>query len=95
MTRDITLKTLARNAEPYDPSVAEKGYLLKFVEEDSSLEEQFKKEINSEFLKRVDEVGKCYFVINFRSYKNKRELPKKLRLGYCGRENVPLISLDI
>ena len=58
-------------------------------------EEQFKKEINSEFLKRIDEVGKCYFVINFRSYKNKRELPKKLRLGYCGRENVPLISLDI
>lgn len=96
MTRkNITLEKLAKEAEPYDPSVAKVGYLLKFVEGNAELEEQFQKELTNEFLKSIQEVGKCYFVINNESYKAKKKIDKKIRLGYCGKERVPLISLDI
>ena len=96
MTRDnITLEALAKEATPYDPSVCGQGKLLELVKKYPNLGEQFQQLVTEEFLERVNEVGKCYFVINNKSYKARIILPKNIRISYCGQERNPLISIDI
>lgn len=96
MTRDnITLEALAKIAEPYDPSVAGKEKILEIVKQYPKLEKQFQQLVTDEFLKRIEDVGKCYFVINNKSYKARITLPKNVRICYCGKEKKPLISVEI
>lgn len=98
MTSDkkiINLKTLAEKAKPYDPSTYRTKYFVEIVNENPKLQEQFKEVITEEFLKRIEEVGECYFVINNRSYKSKKKLRKQVRVSLCGPERAPLISVDI
>ena len=96
MTRDNTiLEAIAKEAEPYDPSVANYGDLLEIINKDPGLKTQLKEKMTDEFLKKIDEVGKCYFVINNKSYKARIILPKNIRISYCGQERNPLISIDI
>ena len=97
MTCDsITLETLAKNAEPYDPSVTEKDKLLEIIKGKEEYEKQFEEKITSDFIERINEIGKCYFVINNVSYKQKVFNSKgELRLSYCGKSKEPLISIDI
>ena len=97
MTCDsITLETLAKNAEPYDPSVAEKDKLLEIIKGKEEFERQFEEKITPDFIKRINEVGKCYFIINYVSYKQKIFSTKgELRLSYCGKSRDPVISVDI
>lgn len=91
----INLKTLAEKAKPYDPSTYNTEYFIQLVKENPDLEEQFKEKLYEEFLKRIEEVGECYFIINNRSYKSKKNLRKQVRVSLCGPERAPLISVDI
>lgn len=96
MTRDNTiLEAIAKEAEPYDPSVANYGDLLEIINKDPGLKTQLKEKMTDEFLKKINEVGKCYFVINNVSYKHKIKSEKEVKLSYCGKEKKPLISINI
>ncbi len=96
MTRDnITIEALAKEAEPYDPSVANPGDLLEVINKFPELKIQLEEKITNEFLKKITEEGKCYFVINNVSYKYKIKREKEVRMSYCGKRKKPLISIDI
>lgn len=97
MTRDnITLEALVRGAEPYDPSVGKCGDLMECIEKNPKLKEQLMEELTDSFISRVKEVGKCYFVINNISYKQRIIRTEEIvKVGYCGREESPLISINL
>lgn len=98
MTRDQmkNLKTLVKEAKPYDPSTYGRESFIKLINENPELEKQFEEKINEKFLQRIEEVGECYFIINNRSYKlRKKDNSKTLRIGLCGQERAPLISVDM
>ncbi len=96
MTRDnITLEALAKEATPYDQSVCGQGKLLELVKKYPNLGEQFQQVVTEKFLTRIEEVGKCYFIINNKSYKARKNLPKSVRISYCGQSKDPVISVDI
>lgn len=98
MTRDkdITLLALAEKAEPYDPSVADRKLLLEIIRKNEDFERQFKEKITDEFLEKVKKEGKCYFAINNVSCKSPiSKAGNQLRIGYCGVDEKPLLSIDI
>lgn len=94
--KDITLLALAKKSVPYDPSVADQEHFLDLVRRNEEFEKQFQEKVTDEFLKKVRREGKCYFAINNVSYKQiKGEFKEQLRVGYCGMDNKPLLSIDM
>lgn len=93
----MSLLELAEQAEPYDQS-SKKTFLRVIRENSKALNEEYQKSPHKEeFLKKIRETGKVYFVLNNESHKDKvrtRTYPN-VRVYVAFQEKVANISLQI
>lgn len=93
----MSLLELAEQAEPYDQSSKEK--FLEVIRENlKELNKDYQKSSHKEeFLQKIRETGKVYFVLNQESYKDKLKLQKhpNVRVYVAFQEKVANISLYI
>ena len=93
MTRDgiPTLEALVQIATPYERHAYTREVFLQYITPE--LEEKFSELYTEEFGDAIEEKG-VYFIVN---YQKPSIFPRSrtIRIGLCGQEGLPTISLDL
>lgn len=88
-----TLMELAERAIPYDEGSHNKSTFIQIIRANPELEKSFEEQYSEEFKKQVEKKG-IAFITNGISIKTQKNIKIKLRLSYCGKEEMPVIGID-
>jgi len=94
MMKNNCLRSLIEIATPIDPTTHSRKTFLEIIEQNPQLEDNFRRQCTIEFMLSIKEKG-IYIIVD--RVKNKQlfgDLTPSIRLGYCGQEELPTITLD-
>lgn len=85
-----TLTAIAKIAVPYNPGSHAREVFLATIEAFPYLEDEFNSQLSEPWIKAVNEVGEVYFITNF---EHCIYVTPHIRLGFCGVNRLPFISV--
>ena len=95
ITKETTLADIIRVAIPYDESTHSREFFLEKLLIFPYLEREFWENVSDSWIHSVNCSNEVFFIVNNDSWKHPRpHHTPHIRVGVCGPNAVPTISLD-
>jgi hypothetical protein len=89
---NMTLKEVAKIAQPYDPASHSRDYFEEKIRKNPQLESDFQQQFTEYYRKIAEEKG-LFFITNWYMDRRVNSSKTEIKLELCGPNKLPVISI--